>query len=142
MKAKLSVAAVLGGLLLVGAGCQQTPPAIPPTQDTETPVANTDTTNQPATTAFTLTADSDANTVVKTSWTAPTNLSNDATIRILHSASPNVEFPGRAFWTSLAKNKTRFEWDGVPSGKRFFRLCVFEKGACTQYSNEVEVIVK
>lgn len=143
MKATLSAATILGGLLLIGAGCQQNQPAAPvtTTPDTNATATNTET-NQSTTETFTLSATSDTHGIVKTGWTAPANLPNSASFRLLHSVQSNVEFPSRAFWTSLTKDKTRLDWVGVPSGKRYFRICVFEKGACTQYSNEVEVDVK
>ncbi len=145
MKVSLPITLVLGGLLLVGAGCQQAPA---PVTDTSTPPVTTDTSTTPTTTPeqpasdLSLSATSDTRGIVKASWNIPTNLPEDATFRLLHSSSPNVEFPKRAFWTALAKNKTALEWEGVPSGKRHFRICVFVKGACTEYSNEVEVNVK
>lgn len=146
MKVTLPITMVLGGLLLVGAGCQQGPvpttstPSVADINSATTPATTTD--QVTVTTDFTLTATSDAYSAVKMSWSTPTDASVTATIRLLHSANPNIEFPGRAFWHGLAKDKTSFEWVGVPSGKRYFRACVFEKGACTIYSNEVEVNVK
>lgn len=150
MKRTLLVSIALGGLLLVGAGCESNQPAPATTtpadtKTTETTPTDTTTgaasTNQPQ--ILNLTATSDNHGQVVMNWTLDGEYTpGDFTVRLLHSAKPNVELPGRAFWQELPNNQASYTWEGVPSGDRYFKVCKFVFGKCTDYSNEVELNVK
>lgn len=131
------LALLTGTLLLVGGGCvQQT---IEQTTTEKTDISATSTTaNTTETSGVTLEATAVGGSAVELSWTAPAG----ATLRALHSVKPDISFPGRAFWQDLPKGANTYTWQGAPLGGRFFRICIFEKGSCTTYSNEVGLTVK
>lgn len=131
------LALLTGTLLLVGGGCvQQT------VEQTTTEKTDVSATSTPAdateTSGITLEAVAVGGSAVELSWTAPAG----ATLRALHSVKPDISFPGRAFWQDLPKGADTYVWQGAPLGGRFFRICIFENGSCTTYSNEVGLTVK
>ncbi len=131
------LALLTGTLLLVGGGCVQQTVEQTNAGDTSTPVVSTPT-NTTETAGVTLEARAAGGSAVELSWTAPAG----ATLRALHSVKPDISFPGRAFWQDLPKGANTYTWQGAPLGSRYFRICIFESGSCTTYSNEVALTVK
>jgi hypothetical protein len=135
MQKRLTVALGLVALIaLVGAGCakeavntektdQNKPEGAPLTINTET--------NK--TSDITLTVEKLGAGQVKLSWQA--NGENKTGWRLMNASKPQSENP---FWQKVPANTKEFEWTGLPSGKRYFRICEWTGTECGQTSNEVE----
>lgn len=146
---KIAAVMLLGGLMLVGAGCAEEPK--PTNNNTTTPPANNTPTDTVPTTSnnnepvgeFTLSGEA---TVmpgqVKLQWSAPSDMGPNDLFHLTHSAQPDKTAQNGAFWQNVGASTRDFMWDGMKSGKRYFRVCVMKENKCTQTSNEIEVTVK
>ena len=144
MKKLSSSVAILGMLLLLGAGCSGTtapetkPADQAPVVDTNTPPASAE---ESATADFKLTGEAIGNNQVKFSWEIPTGVAEPTSFRLVRGPKENPIFPGN-YWYQLLGNKRETTWINLPTGKQYFRICTFVNNECAAYSNSIEVDVK
>lgn len=165
MKKATALLLATGGILaLVGAGCNssqdqtQTTDTNTDQTQTSTPSVDTSTPTNPtsdnpssteATAGFTVVVNPIASGA-EVSWTVPDSVSKTNSFRVMHSARPNPSFSStpdpkspNAYWTQYMNSTRTTTLNGVPKGKRYFRVCEFDTAAqqCVKYSNEVTVQV-
>jgi len=125
---------LLAIVALVGAGCAK-----------QEATEQTKNTNPPLTVAvkddaLTLTVEkADAGTV-NLKWQAGKDLDVKGGFRLWYSGR-NIPNDG-AYWYWLNSDTRTADWGNIPTGKKFFRVCVWQDDKCGAYSNEVELEVE
>lgn len=131
--------ATLGAFVLLGAGCNNNQPATDNQNqngnDTTTPTTTTGNNDQ---SGFGLTVEAMGSGVVKVSWTVPSDLDKNASIRVLHSGRPNSDKP---FWSQYMNSTREAEVRNVPTGSRYFKVCEWKDNNYGKCSNETEAEV-
>lgn len=140
----LSSAAALSVLLLMGAGCSQSPTETPPPIDqpqVQLPATEPTPTEPAQGSDLVLTGEALGNNMVKFSWQIPQGMEEPASFRLVRGPSEDPALP-RSYYFQVLGSKREITWTGLLPGKQFFRICTYVNNECKEYSNNVEVEVK
>ncbi len=74
---------------------------------------------------------------VKMNW--QTNIQPTKGWHIMNSARSQSKQP---FWQLVGNGKNEYDWSGISTGKRYFRVCEWTGTECGKMSNEVELEVE
>ncbi len=147
---KYSLTLVVLSILLVGAGCSSTPNAETDKTsqkdtntpeivvDVTTPTSTSDGSEVPSYSNLLLSATPNTNGSVLLEWSPSEN--ENATVRLVRGPQMDPSYPGN-YWFQQGKN-TSATWINLPEGKNYFRACLFVDGACTEYSDNIEVNIE
>ena len=82
---------------------------------------------------------------VKLTWDAPAGLDDSNRFVLFHSTNKDELHNGKNFWFRKNYTERDMEWENIPLGSRYFRICITEDDnvdTCTRYSQSVLVEVE
>jgi hypothetical protein len=148
----------ISGILLLGAGCEnttETPIAVQtkPAEVTSTSTTPTATTSPAVATStpenttpvsadsITLVGKALGNRMVQFNWTLPEGAKNPRSFHLIRGQNENPTQPP-GFWYKQDGKSRSSVWVKLPKGEQHFRICTWETTKCEVYSNDVMVNVE
>ncbi|PIR75587.1 MAG: hypothetical protein CO030_04390 [Candidatus Magasanikbacteria bacterium CG_4_9_14_0_2_um_filter_42_11] len=132
-------------LILVGAGCSNTPSS--PSTDTSDNTTSEQTNEtigkkQTGSDNIQLIATAVGARQVKFEWELSGDLAEPTRFILLRSEDPNPSHDGKTFWFRQQGNRSSATWVNLPAGEQHFRICTSSDGdACAFYSDDISVDV-
>ena len=142
MQKTIALVSSLATLVLLGAGCAGL--AAMPSLNKQTQSTSTADIPDPITYPVTLSATAESTSLgtVVVKWQKPETVAAGTSFRVLYGAKPEPMLPSAYWYERSSGNAVEAEINGVPSGKKYFRVCEFKNNACVSYSNTLEVNVE
>lgn len=138
-------------LLVAGQGCPTEPTKSSPPTAPKLDTAPTTTTMSPpestmaiptASADVTLEATALGDNEVQFKWTNGADMGEEDRFVLVRDEDPDPVHDGKNYWWKQYYTVRDVVWRNLPTGTMHFRLCVFKKDQCEEYSNDVEVEIE